>query len=219
MIIVIICFLVCIILIQIYNTQKRKNLEKEIECLQQLIAEEQKQYNEKVEMHKSLKYVNHDLQKYMNVVREVVNNNEGKISGDDIVNSIICQKKTESFNLGVRFTCEKDTAISWRLTNSEIIRILVNLLENAIEAAKKVKKEPFVFISFHVSENEQKVHIIINNSKNPGEKPLECGMSTSKENSEFHGYGTGIIRDIVEKYGGDIIMEDKGDVFEVIVIV
>lgn len=216
--IVIIGIVICAVVVQIYNIQKRRKLEREKEILEQVLAEEKEQYLELSEANKNLRYANHDLQKYMNVVREIVNDEgDGKLTGDDVMNRILHQKETETEKKGIRFTSRKNGRFSLRLTNAEIIRLLTNLLDNAIEAAERCEREPFVSVCIGVQETDNRVHIEINNSKNPAEKPLEKDMATSKSDKEHHGYGMQIIREIVERYEGHLEVEDRGDVFAVIV--
>lgn len=238
----IIGIVICAVVVQIYNIQKRRKLEREKEILEQVLAEEKEQYLELSEANKSLRYANHDLQKYMNVVREIVNDKgDGKLTGDDVMNRILRQKETETEKKGIRFTSTKNGRFSPRLTNAEIIRLLTNLLDNAIEAAEKCEQEPFVSVCIGVQETdgcegigvqetddcgdsgaqelENRVHIEIHNSKNPEEKPLEKDMATSKSDKEHHGYGMRIIREIVERYEGHLEVEDRGDVFVVVVVV
>lgn len=227
--IVIIGIVICAIVVQIYNIQKRRKLEREKEILEQVLAEEKEQYLKLSEANKSLRYANHDLQKYMNVVREIVNDEgDGKLTGDDVMNRILRQKESETEKKGIRFISEKNGRFSLRLTNAEIIRLLTNLLDNAIEAAERCEREPFVSVCIGVQETDgcsgsgaqetgNRVRIEINNSKKPEEKPLEKDMATSKSDKEHHGYGMRIIREIVERYEGHLEVEDRGDVFAVIV--
>ena len=228
--IVIVGLLVCIFVIQTYNNRKRKKLESEKQYLEQVLLEEKKQYREIAEANRGLKYVNHDLQKYMNVVREIVNDEcDGKLTGEDVVNRILRQKENEAKNKWIRFTSEKNGTFSLRLTNAEIIRLFTNLLDNAIEAAEKSEQEPFVSIRIGVQEVDDRgsievreinngVRIEIYNSKNLEDKPLQNDMLTSKSDKEYHGFGMKIIREIVERYEGDLEIEDRGTVFVVCII-
>ncbi len=227
--IVIIGLLLYLVVIQMHNNQKRKKLESEKQYLEQVLSEEKKQYQEIAQANKSLKHVNHDLQKYMNVVREIVNDEQdGKLTGDDVINRVLCQKEIEAKKKKIRFLSEKRQPVSLRLTNAEIIRLFTNLLDNAIEAAEKCEQERFVEIHIGVpgkeyrgdegmQETDGRVHIEINNSKNPKEEPIVNGMATSKQDKEYHGYGMRIIREIVERYEGHIELEDCGDTFLVVV--
>ncbi len=43
-------------------------------------------------------------------------------------------------------------------------------------------------------------------------------FGTSKQDSRFHGYGLEIIKDITEKYNGQISIEHGGGVFEIVIM-
>lgn len=226
---VIIGIIICGVIVQIYNIQRRRKLVREKEILEQVLTEEKEQYLELVKANQSLRYANHDLQKYMNVVRVIVNDKgDGKLTGDDIINRIFRQKETEAEEKGIRFTSRINGRFSTHLTNAEIIRLLTNLLDNAIEAAERCEQEPFVSVCIRVQEPDgfhdsrvkgmnNRVNIEVCNSKNPDENPLVNDMATLKADKEQHGYGMKIIREIVERQEGHVKIEDRGDIFVTVV--
>ena len=55
--------------------------------------------------------------------------------------------------------------------------------------------------------------IAVENSKPETEHPDTADMKTSKADKENHGYGMAIIRDIVQRYNGEIHMQDEHDMF------
>lgn len=218
--IAIVCLLIGMINMQIMNYRKRKKLEREKTYLEQMALEEKRQYQEIVEANQNLRYVNHDLQKYMNVVHEMIESGcDGRLTCDDVVDIILHQKKAEAEDKKIQFIADIDKSGVWKLKNGDVISLLTNLLDNAIEAAEQVKDnakdKPFVSVLKTTQDDE--VHIKIENSKNSDEKPIENDMKTTKPDSENHGYGTQIIREIIKKNGGYISMRDHGDTFLVII--
>lgn len=85
-----------------------------------------------------------------------------------------------------------------------------NLLDNAIEACCFVKQEGR-FIEFDTKYQEGNLFVLINNSKT-GKENKE--MATTKKDKRKHGRGVRAVQRVAEKYGGNLILKDQGDVFE-----
>jgi len=89
-----------------------------------------------------------------------------------------------------------------------------NLLDNALEACQKVKKENR-YIQIENKYVDGKLILIIENSKNSEKNP---GLSTTKEDVYSHGRGISSVKKVVEKYNGTVSFSDKGDRFEAAVM-
>ena len=85
-----------------------------------------------------------------------------------------------------------------------------NLLDNAIEACCFVKQEGR-FIEFETKYQEGNLFVLIKNSKT-GKENKE--MATTKKDKRKHGRGVRAVQRVAEKYGGNLILKDQGDVFE-----
>ena len=85
-----------------------------------------------------------------------------------------------------------------------------NLLDNAIEACCFVKQEGR-FIEFETKYQEGNLFVLIKNSKT-GKENKE--MATTKKDKRKHGRGVRAVQRVAEKYGGNLVLKDQGDVFE-----
>lgn len=85
-----------------------------------------------------------------------------------------------------------------------------NLLDNAIEACCFVKQEER-FIEFETKYQEGNLFVLIKNSKTGKENKK---MATTKKDKRKHGRGVRAVQRVAEKYGGNLILKDRGDVFE-----
>lgn len=85
-----------------------------------------------------------------------------------------------------------------------------NMLDNAIEACCQVGQEKR-FIEFDTKYQEGNLFVFIKNSKT-GKENKE--MITTKEDKRKHGRGVRAVQRVAEKYGGNLILKDRGDVFE-----
>lgn len=83
----------------------------------------------------------------------------------------------------------------------DLISLFSNLLDNAIEASEKAE-QAYLVLDCYPSRNY--FVIKLTNSKLAKENVSLDSMKTSKQDEKNHGFGLQIIRNIVEKYDGDI---------------
>ena len=170
---------------QIDMTRKfRHDLAKHIQTLEVLMAEED----------------GAELQKYADGLkleyRKVENKGE---SESEVVNAILsmkrklCQEKGISLYLNIE---EKGYAL---VRDMDMVGILVNLLDNAIEENEKIEAEEQRGIWLDMKEEEQgEVWLQIKNKIRPDKK---INFQTEKQGE--HGIGRGIIEYLVKQYQGE----------------
>lgn len=81
---------------------------------------------------------------------------------------------------------------------------LGNLLDNAVEAARKVinPDDRYISVSIITADNS-----LIINIENSSERMIAPGLKTDKKNTLLHGYGISNVKAIAEKYGGVFTIE------------
>ena len=182
---------------QIDMTRKfRHDLAKHIQTLEVLMAEED----------------GAELQKYADGLkleyRKVENKGE---SESEVVNAILsmkrklCQEKGISLYLNIE---EKGYAL---VRDMDMVGILVNLLDNAIEENEKIEAEEQRGIWLDMKQKEQgEVWLQIKNKIRPDKK---SNFQTEKKGE--HGIGRGIIEYLVKQYQGEekVSIDQKTSVF------
>ncbi len=170
---------------QIDMTRKfRHDLAKHIQTLEVLMAEED----------------GAELQKYADELkleyRKVENKGE---SEREVVNAILsmkrklCQEKGISLYLNIE---EKEYSL---VRDMDMVGILVNLLDNAIEENEKIEAEEQRGIWLDMKQKEQgEVWLQIKNKIRPDKK---INFQTEKQGE--HGIGRGIIEYLVKQYQGE----------------
>lgn len=98
-----------------------------------------------------------------------------------------------------------------QLEHGDIGVLYGNLLDNAIEACRKVEEDRR-FIRIKNKFTEGKLLLIVENSKT-GER--NESLRTTKKDNYSHGRGIHSVRKVVEKYNGTVTFTDKGEIFEV----
>lgn len=100
-----------------------------------------------------------------------------------------------------------------RFLDNDMFSLLVNLTDNAIDAAEKADAEKkFVKISMTVSSNHLLINISNSVSSTADIDDL-LKMKTQKPNKTIHGFGSKIIKSIVKKYDGDVIFDVTDNIF------
>ena len=101
----------------------------------------------------------------------------------------------------------------------DICSIFGNALDNAIECEKQIKDREKRLI--HVSAFAQKNFLIIG-FENYCEKDLVFDTelpATTKEDSQFHGYGLKSLRYTVRKYGGEVDIQVQDNWFTLKILI
>ena len=124
-------------------------------------------------------------------------------------NAVLNIKKQEASekNIKMNFLCSDLKNII--LKDEEIIILLGNLLDNAIEAAEKQPQGRMIQVK--IEQGEKQLVITV---KNTGGEPFlkENGrIISSKSNKEEHGYGITAMESIVKKYDGTFAIKKDGD--------
>lgn len=137
-----------------------------------------------------------------------------KYSDNPVVDSVLRVKmgiaKEESIAVNTEIRIPKEMQLDY----GDIGVLYGNLLDNAIEACRKVEQGKR-FIRVENKYFDGKLLLVIANSK-VGEVNKE--LRTTKTDKEKHGRGISSVRKVVEKYNGTVDFEERTDIFEVSVI-
>ena len=134
-----------------------------------------------------------------------------------ILNALLWEKEALAGRCGVLMEIKAETAPEWAQGPGRDLIIMVgNLLDNAIEAAKQCKQGR-VQVGLY-SEEHFLVTEIENTCGEVASTPGEVLMST-KTDGENHGFGLANVRDTVEKYGGTLYTAQKDGLFTAVLTV
>lgn len=122
--------------------------------------------------------------------------------------NLICQ------NHGINLVAICDGAKLSFMNNIDLYSLFVNILDNAIEAVLKLKKEERI-IRLRVFSKGDFVYIIASNPYLGQIKKSDSGILTSKEDNVNHGFGLKSIKYLVEKYKGNLVVETENDYFSI----
>lgn len=129
-----------------------------------------------------------------------------------IVNSILNQKYKYAKSMGIPILFAVNDLGELPIGEEDIVILLANLLDNAIEACQKVMERDKM-IKFRFLKEENKITISIRNPVQETVKITAGRLETTKKNPEEHGIGMANIQRVVEKYGGENIWSYRDGYF------
>ena len=186
-----------------YEKQRKKAHEykNQVMCMEGLLKK--KQYDE--------------LEKY-------IDNISGKLSGERscirtnnaLVDAIINTKYKEMEEKGILCVLVLTELKDLPMDDDDIVVILSNLLNNAIEACEKSEKK---IVKMKIVKEDNDIVISVKNSYN-GVIKKDCGeLVSTKEDADGHGFGIRNIRESVGKYGGtcSITYDDMDFSFSILI--
>lgn len=119
-----------------------------------------------------------------------------------IINTVLYMKSNEAKEYGIAILCNVTESSACKLSDIDISRVLLNLCDNAINAAKECEKKQ---IKIDIEINDKLIKINTENHYIP---------SKTKKPSPEHGNGTKIIKQISKKYGGEYKAEATDRIYK-----
>lgn len=177
----------------------RHDLAKHIQTLEVLLG----QRSDAVEMKEYMQ----DLKKRYDTLEKQ------EFCSDELVNSILTIKQEQCRGKGIPFTVEAEDCIYNDIEEVDIVALLHNLLDNAIEAQERIPEGGEKGIWFSINRDGKQIFIDMKNRVTEGQKVT---FRTKKQRHEEHGIGTKIIENLVEKYHGstEFVQEEAAGIFE-----
>lgn len=145
----------------------------------------------------------------INKMRINIGNIEQKtICSDKVLNALLLERKGYAEDNGIMMETEiREPLYLQEIDDTDLIALMGNLLDNAIEAEKRSGKREGIILSMKMAREGR--HVLIHLENSYEEKYSDKVVIKRNEGmGHKHGIGLGSIRDIVRKYGG-IIETDK----------
>lgn len=135
-----------------------------------------------------------------------------------VLNTILCEKKIEAEDDNVKYSAYVEPGIKLNfLQDIDIIIIMGNLIDNAIEATKKVE-DGYVDIKIFKTQKGHFLMIRIENKFNGVIVGNEKKFYTTKKDKEKHGIGLTNVKNCIDKYGGILQIDTTEEIFTASII-
>ena len=134
-------------------------------------------------------------------------------TNNDVVNAILNAKYYEAIKNDVLFVLKINDLSDIRVSDEDIVTILSNLLDNAIEAAKQCNVGKRTVKIKLLSEDDVLTIAVSNTYKTEPMLTEDGYIRTTKNNKEEHGWGIRNIVATLEKYDAEYIIDYKNGEF------
>lgn len=131
-------------------------------------------------------------------------------SANPVLNSVLKIKAAKARENGIKTEIRAFIPKRISIETGDMGVLYGNLMDNAIEACCGMEQKER-FLVFETKYQGGNLLILVKNSKTGEENR---GLVTTKTDKRKHGRGIRTVRKVAEKYGGTLLLEDQGRVFE-----
>lgn len=215
-----------------YSIVVSRKLTDDNEILEYLVYRQEEQYNK---LKNNMELVNikcHDMKQQISLfesrmdagaleeIKGIINVFEVSYkTGNKVLDAFFAEKSLLLKERDIELDCIVDGACISFLPPSEIYTLFGNAFDNAMEALSKLSGRSKLFT---VSVRE-KLNMVIIHFENACEEEgltFENGLPvTTKDNTDYHGYGMRSMQLIAEKYQGTLSVEVKDGVFNLNILI
>ena len=235
--------LICVVslnflLIYLYDSIS-KLFDKKIET--EMAKQETKYYHKQAELiqnnSQEIKQLRHDMKNYTIALSELIKNNENEKAlkyissvsgilepakiycntGILSIDSIVNYKFTRAEEIGISVDSEITIPNNLNLNSNDLVAILGNLLDNAIEATSKLNDNKY--IKLHIKYNKGTVFIAVKNSFDGKLNIVGNEYKTTKDSDSLHGIGMKSIETTIKQYNGEMKVSHTNNEFFVKIII
>lgn len=224
-----VCVMMCqIIMVRESDTRKGKIIDVLDEQMEKVTG----YCHEIIEKETQTKKFRHDIRNLLLVLHSMVEHGENEKALEYIekMNDMckVTAKKYDTGNfvadtlLNVKSTVAEEFATrivfegyvpSDVIESVDMVILLSNILDNAVEACEQIKGEKVISIESILK--KQMWILVVKNPAPQGVKIHRNRITTTKNNKELHGYGIQNMERVVQKYDGNLKLECRNGVFTV----
>ena len=208
-------------------------LSQEVEYLKETIRQSEKQYEISKDTIEMINVKCHDIKYRINSLAQesqitpedlkslesYVNIYDSKFeTGNQVLNTLLREKSLFCEQNQITFSCLADATDFDFMKAGDLYCLFGNLIDNALEAVKKIEEVEKRVISLSV---RKKGGFIIIEEENyyVGDLSFEDGLPvTTKEDKNYHGFGMRSLRLIAREYGGELTSSAKDQVYKLSIL-
>lgn len=187
-----------------YNLQKRKvhEFKNHLDCIQGLLQE-----NKEREALAYISKINNLTEQHMNYFNTL----------NPVADVVINQKYQQAQANGITMVTVLDELNEIPMKDKDLVVLLSNLLNNAIEACQNLEIEKRM-IKFKFKQDREQIIISVRNPINEPITLIDNRVNTTKTNKKEHGIGFYNIEEVIDKYHGDGTCSSTQDEFSYTII-
>ena len=225
----------CIINVIMFYMFEYINLMNEKKNEDELIKQQNAYYNMQFELmresNEKLRALRHDLKnhimylqsgslsdehisEYKSLLDAMLSNNEYAKSGNLAIDSILNFKINQAVEKGFEFKLKLIIPEQINLKETDLVILLGNIIDNSIEHCSETKKQIRMTIRYEYG-------ILYIDSSNEAEKisMIDGKIISNKPDKHNHGIGLKNISKVLEKYNGEVSIENENNRFRICIII
>ena len=144
----------------------------------------------------------------------LLTNSDVLSTGNCTIDVILNAKYFEAISKGISFEFNLSNLTDVRMDDTDLIILVSNVLNNAIEACEKYNQKPEISIKGVMRFN--KFLFTVRNTYNG---ILNDELITTKEEKSLHGFGQEAIKNVVSKYRGNYYIEHDEEFFTIYIVI
>ena len=221
----------------LFEHQQREEREKnKARLLQQQMADQVAYYQALAERQKVSNKTMHDLKNQMFALAEAIKNEPEQaqdrmkeisdrifaaspmtVTGNEALDALIFAKRQQMEAEQIRYMQSVYVSPGSRFDSLDMCVLLGNLLDNAIEACRKVKPEKRRIV-LKITQQGPCLSVSVTNSIAARIQVENNTVRTTKDQPALHGFGLSSIREIAEKYSGNFTFRSSDTEFTACVL-
>lgn len=206
--------------------------ESQLAFAKKVIDSQSEQYNQLLDHNKNIQRLRHDYKNaLMGLISEIEQENYAQAVLDlkgqldkiqlpynssypiGIIGTILNAKTEIALQNGIQIDFSHSELSQIKVSEMDLAIILGNALDNAIEATQKLPKDHDRSISILIKVLNNQIVMIIKNPVVANVDP--SNLTTTKNNYDQHGFGVISMKNLVSKYGGEIMLSCEDRIFQV----
>ena len=219
-----------------HAVRREMYMKQENDTLQYLMQSRYEQYQQSKESAELINMKYHDLKHQIQFLKEE-NNSEKRMkslekleadicqqetkvdSGNEVLDTILSEKKRYCLAHEISLTAVADGSRLDFMDMMDLCSIFGNALDNAIECLEKCEEKEKRVIHFLVAPQKKFLLIKVENYCEEEPELLDGLPKTTKDNTDFHGFGMRSMKYIVEKYDGMLTCGVQNHWFELKILI
>ncbi len=221
---------------EITLTLEKEKKKEDFELLESKIEFEMQKVSSAMDLYNNQRKLTHDFKEHLNALATLIKSNNFlkadnyisdllKIqeqsslviySNNPIIDMLLTQKSLEAKKTGTEIDFEVGDLTHFPMAETDIVVVLANLLDNAIEASKDCEIEKNIFVTINL--NERQNILKIKNSMSKNINIVHGEIKTTKKNKAKHGFGLSNVKEIFDRYDWKHIINIEDNTFEFIAI-
>lgn len=218
------------ILYVINQIERAVEQEQELRLLRQQISMQAESYTALKESYSVQRKSTHEFERHIRVLKDLLDQKEYEaareyvrqlqadralkvfsiLSNNPVIDVVLNQKHQAAQENNIKMHVKVNDLSAVSINTNQLVVLLSNLLDNAIEACQKLEKSREIVCSILM---EDSLYVAIRNTSSPVEI-IHGEIATTKPDKAEHGYGLSAVKYILEQLGAEYAFTYSGGWFQ-----